>query len=137
MRLEYGESSKENALKWDQIRSSNFKKFADYSDILPSLRKLHEERIKTDPEFLYIMEDIEDYKEQKEKKIYSLNEEIRKEEWDKAEKRKKERAEAREQLKELELKGGGELEISEGIRDDAFLEESGRILADMIAMTVG
>jgi carboxyl-terminal processing protease len=134
---DYGESSKPSALPWDQIRSTNYQKFADLSRVIPKLRSRHEERIKNNLEFQYMLEDIEDYKERREKKEFSLNEEVRKKERELAEKKDKKREEERASNTEITVIEKGEVTKKDLRVDDPELEETGYILADLIKFNVG
>lgn len=134
---EYGESSKPSALPWDQIKSTNYQKFADLSGIIPKLRSRHEERIKNNLEFQYMLEDIEDYKERREKKEFSLNEEVRKKERELAETKDKKRDEERASNTEITVIEKGEVTKKDLRVDDPELEETGYILADLIKFNVG
>lgn len=134
---DYGESSKPSALPWDQIKSTNYQKFADLSHIIPKLRSRHEERIKNNLEFQYMLEDIEDYQERREKKEFSLNEEVRKKERELAEAKDKERDEQRASNTEITVIEKGEVTKKDLRVDDPELEETGYILADLIKFNVG
>ncbi|MCF8394378.1 MAG: carboxy terminal-processing peptidase, partial [Melioribacteraceae bacterium] len=129
---EYGESSRTSALPWDTIRSSNFKRISDIDEFIPELLKRHNERMKKSIEYEFRLEDIEEYKEARNRKEFSLNEDIRKTERDEREKRKEARDEERQKLAELKLKEKGEVGTTESKIDDFELEESARILADLI-----
>lgn len=129
---EYGESSMPSALEWDQIQTSQFKKYGDFTSILPKLIKNHHERILTEPEFNYLLEDIEEYKENKNKIEFSLNEEVRKKERDERELKRKQREEEREKLNKIEIIDKKEVTKKSLKVEDPFLEESGRILVDLL-----
>ncbi|MBI9071422.1 MAG: carboxy terminal-processing peptidase [Melioribacteraceae bacterium] len=125
---EYGESSQPSALPYDNIKSSNFQKYGNLSEIIKMLMAKHSDRIKNNQEFKYLAEDISLYKENIKKKEFSLNEDIRKQEREKNEDRKKERENARN----ITVKDKEEVPIKDMKIDDPLLEESGHILADMI-----
>ena len=134
----YGESSYESALPWDMIRTSKFKKYSDLSKFIPQLILRHESRIASDPEFQYLLEDIEEMKQIRLRKSYTLNEAKRKSEREEREGRKKTREEERAKLSKLKVKGeeevdlGSEAELLEDIR----LQETGHILADFILLSL-
>ncbi len=90
-------------LKWDQIKTSNYKTYDNLTSIIPALLEKHQERILREPEFNYIMEDIKEYEETKNKIEFSLNEEVRKKERETREAKRKAREEAREKLNTIEL----------------------------------
>ena len=70
---ETGESREFNALPWDKIASANYEKLGNFASLLPKLQSAHDARIAKDPEFAYVMQDIADYKEEKDKKSVSLD----------------------------------------------------------------
>lgn len=129
-----GESSKKSALKWDEIAPAQFNKYSDLKKFIPELIKSHNERIKSEPEIQYILEDFALMMERRNQKEFSLNEETRKADREKAEARKKEREEQRAKNSSIELKDGETPERNVKV-DDPFLEETGNILADLISKT--
>ena len=129
---EYGESAEPSALKWDKIKSAEYQKYGDFKNILPILKKKHLERIKNEKEFIYLQEDIEEYKRTKDKKKISLNEEKRKAERAKTEAKKKAREKEREKYTTKEKIDGKEVVKKDLKIKDPFLEETGHILADLI-----
>ena len=79
---EFGESSEISALPWDKINPTNYKLFSNLSEVIPRLLSSSENRRSNDPEFQYLNEDIQDYKNSKNQKYLSLNEEVRKQKKD-------------------------------------------------------
>ena len=61
-------------MPWDKIASANYEKLGNFASQLPKLQSAHDARIAKDPEFAYVMQDIADYQEEKDKKSVSLNE---------------------------------------------------------------
>jgi carboxyl-terminal processing protease len=133
----YGESSEPSALPWDQIKTSNYTSEGDLSPYIQKLIKYHEERIKNDPEFDYLKEDIEESKEINAKKYVSLNEEVRKKEKDDLEEKKFQRENERRKLKGLKLLQKGETAKEENKKNDPLLDESAHVLADLIKFEIG
>ncbi|MBI1933356.1 MAG: carboxy terminal-processing peptidase [Ignavibacteriales bacterium] len=129
---ENGESSIPSALKWDQIQTSQFKKYSDLTNILPILIDKHRKRILKEPEFNYILEDIEEYKENKDKVEFSLNEEVRKKERDERELKRKLRDEERQKESKIEIIDKKEVTKKSLKVEDPYLEESGHILVDLL-----
>ncbi len=134
---EFGESSNPSSLKWDRIASARFKKYDNLQKFIPQLVKLHEERIQSDPEFQYLLEDIEYARELRKRKKYSLNEEIRKKERQDREKLKKQREEERSKHSKNELKNEDDSSTKEKEVEDPELIETGHILADFITLRYG
>jgi carboxyl-terminal processing protease len=133
---DYGESSEPSALPWDEINSANFNKFSNLSEFIPKLKKNHLNRISTNKDFQYLLEDIELYKENKEKTFLSLNEDIRKKEKEKEEQRKFEREGKIQDQEGTELLDEETPQIKNK-RNDYLLEESAKILSDLILLTIG
>lgn len=72
--VETGESFEDNALPWDSIDRASYALLGNKQQYIPVLKKEHDERIVKDPEFQFIMQDIERYKANKEKRArISLN----------------------------------------------------------------
>ncbi|MBA4406235.1 tail-specific protease [bacterium] len=134
---EFGESGQPSALPWDQIAPAPFKRFSDLSKSISLLQKKHEERINKDPEFQYLLQDVEEFKKNREKKEISLNETIRKQERDDAEAKRKQREEERAKYLGLKIEEKKEVEAPKTKAIDFELKESGRILADLILSKVG
>ncbi|MFT5450955.1 MAG: carboxyl-terminal processing protease [Enterobacterales bacterium] len=70
---EFGESSKDNALPWDTISPVDYLPVADLKKYLPKLNAAHIERVATDKEFMYLIEDINEYMKNSDTKSVSLN----------------------------------------------------------------
>ncbi|MFA8342749.1 MAG: carboxy terminal-processing peptidase [Rhodothermaceae bacterium] len=132
---EYGESSYPSALPWDLINATNFTKFGELSAIIPQLEEKHSKRILDNHEFQYIMEDIEYYRENKDKKSFSLNEDVRKAEREKMKKKREKRDEERALRSNIKVPQKDEVKKKvKNLRvDDPFLEESGHILSNFIS----
>ena len=88
---EFGESSYDNALPWVQIKATDYSPVGDLEGLLPILSTLHEARVKSDPDFRYLNEDIAAFKLRRKKNLVSLNEAERREERDLEEARLKSR----------------------------------------------
>jgi carboxyl-terminal processing protease len=131
---DYGESSEPSALPWDQIKTSTFTPAGNLIPYIPKLEKLHEVRIKNDPEFDYIKEDIDEYKEVNAKKYVSLNEEVRKKEKDDQDEKKFQRENERRKLKGLKLLQKGETPADDSKVKDPLLDESAHVVADLITL---
>lgn len=135
---EFGESSEPSALPWDQIKSSQYQMFGDLKMNLSKLKSLHEDRIKTDPEFDFLLEDIQLYKDSKSKKIISLKETIRRQEKEESDERSFQRENERRKLKGLTLLKKGEVDTTQKEKEsDPVLNESGNILVDLISLSIG
>ncbi|WP_028862913.1 carboxy terminal-processing peptidase [Psychromonas aquimarina] len=67
-----GESLEKNALPWDNIRSAAYKPVGDLQSDINKLAKKHEKRIKGEVEFSYLLEDIKEYRKEKDMTSISL-----------------------------------------------------------------
>jgi len=134
---EYGESSRPSALKWDQIQTSEYEKYGDLTSYIPQLLENHQERILSEPEFNYLMEDIGEYKINKKKVEFSLNESTRRNEREEREEKRKKREEERKKFNKIEIIDKKEVSKKSLKVEDPFLEESGHILADLLILFQG
>ena len=73
-----GESVRETALPWDTIRTARFRAGTPLDQTIQSLSSNHIERSKTDPDFRYLVDGIEDVEEARSRKTVSLSIEERK-----------------------------------------------------------
>ena len=151
---EVGESSYENALPWDQIRKVPHANYFNYSAILPALKKLHQERSLQDPDFEYLLDQINLLEENKQKTTVSLNEKTRIEEKEDLEEKamnienKRRLAKgieayksltdfrkAEDEEREKEEQAQTETTSKINVEEDTLLIESGSILLDVIRLT--
>lgn len=127
-----GESVEENALAWDKIDPVKYKKYSTVSDHKKVLLEKHQKRIQTNPEFIYLNEDIKQHREHQQRKEISLVESER------IQRVTLQEALAIKRLNErLHLQGFKPVasleEIPEGFEPpDPFLTESIRILTDLL-----
>ncbi|MFQ3209420.1 MAG: carboxyl-terminal processing protease, partial [Colwellia sp.] len=70
---EWGESKEENALPWDRIEQAKFTPLNELNKDIVYLSSLYQQRIKDNPEFNYLLEDISIYQAEKDDKTISLN----------------------------------------------------------------
>lgn len=149
-----GESSLEDSMPWDSIRPVQYKYSTFVSKKLPTLKELHEERVKDNPDFLYLNKQKELIKELREQTQISLNEKTRKLERERNDQKRlsienerrkakglpllssldeldaeDEAEEAAEDGKETDDKDGTKKEDKKA-EDDALLVESAHILLD-------
>ena len=129
---ETGERYLDNALPWDKIASADYLTVANIKPLLPELKSKHIARIKKNPEFIYIEEDIKRLNDKKDRQyIVSLNRKERETEQKRDEdrdlKRMNERL-SREGLKPI-------AKLSDLPKDykkpDPFLDEAVEMLLDL------
>jgi carboxyl-terminal processing protease len=78
---EFGEGALKNALPYDEVAKARYTKWSDsHSLFIDQLRRRSEERVKNDPEFHYVMEDIGRLRHKLDENRISLNEDQRKKE---------------------------------------------------------
>lgn len=130
---DWGESKEENALPWDQVPKAHYARLTNLEGEINYLKSLYVERIKSNPEFSYLFEDIEEYKKEKDKKEISLNYKERKAKRD--ERKAKRLARTNERLEKLGLEKVDDLEdLPEALDEiDPFLEETARITFDLLS----
>ncbi|MCJ8295902.1 MAG: carboxy terminal-processing peptidase [Colwellia sp.] len=131
---DWGESKEENALPWDQIQKAKYTPLNELNTDIDYLTSLYQQRIKDNPEFNYLLEDISIYQEEKDDKTISLNLATRKAE---REKRKSKRlVRVNEQLALLGKEKITDLDdLSDELDDlDPFLDEAARITFDFISL---
>ena len=78
---EFGEGALKNALAYDEVTKAKYTKWSDnHSLFIDQLRRRSEERVKGDPEFHYVMEDMNRLRHKIDENRISLNEDTRKKE---------------------------------------------------------
>lgn len=129
---EWGESKEKNALPWDSIPAAAYTSTPDLKVTLPLLAEKHQKRIAAEPEFNFLMQDIADYKREKDVKTISLNEKERLAKKD--ELAAKELIRTNERLARLKLPAVKKVEDAPETLEklDPFLEEAALITSDLI-----
>ncbi|WP_426356926.1 carboxy terminal-processing peptidase [Pseudocolwellia sp. HL-MZ19] len=129
---DWGESKEENALPWDKVPKAEYKKLKELTSDFANLQLLHDERIKENTEFNYLLDDIEIYKAEKDDKTVSLNLAIRKAK--REERKAKQLIRVNERLVKL---GKEKIEtLEDDLPDeldelDPFLDEAAKITFDL------
>ncbi|RMF69690.1 MAG: hypothetical protein D6743_01440 [Calditrichaeota bacterium] len=130
--MDFGESTELHALPWDEISPALFKPMDQVSPYIAKLRIKSQKRTAHDPEFQYLLEDIQHYKDSK---SLTLNERKRKAERERLEAKRLRRINERRQRKGLKPLPKGAKIPSDEEAPDAFLRETERILADYISLS--
>lgn len=139
-----GENALPNPLPWDKIDSAPFNGCLPLTKTISELKKIHQKRILTDPDFNYLVEKIEYYKSENEQNILSINQEVRKKELKEAEKqqldienrrRKAKGQESIENFEDLEKEKNGE-DKNEDVssKEDMLLAETSNIMVDFLTL---
>ncbi|MBT1063776.1 carboxy terminal-processing peptidase [Bowmanella sp. Y26] len=129
---EWGESREENALPWDSIQRANYTTFGETGSTVREVSDKHMARIQQDPEFAYILEDINEYRARKDDKTISLVESERRKE--KQENEQKALARANERLTRMGLAKVENLDdLPEALEElDPILDEAAAITYDVV-----
>jgi carboxyl-terminal processing protease len=78
---EYGEAALKNALPYDEVPKARYTKWSDtHSLFIDQLRRRSQARVKNNPEFHYVMEDMARLRQKIEQNRISLNEDARRKE---------------------------------------------------------
>jgi len=144
---EVGESALEHAMPWDRIPPIQHKIYYDLQPMLPSLKAKHEQRVKTDPDFVFLQEQLSLADEARKHTRVSLNEATRKREMteDKAKRLEYENqrrtAKGEKPLAKLEDDDNSDDDAAQAIakppkdkdkEPDPLLMEAGHVLIDAI-----
>ncbi len=70
---EIGESSLPEAMPWDEITNASYHDYPAFDNLIPALKKQHDQRSAGNPDFRYIQETIARIDKKKDKKEVSLN----------------------------------------------------------------
>jgi carboxyl-terminal processing protease len=157
-----GESSLDGALPWDTVRPVEYRRYLAIQELLPQLQQQHDDRAESSADFIYLRNQIERTRELREREEISLNELVVKTEREESRREDFDAENMRRMMKGLPLRdwvdvdaGDEELEQetpansdvsiaddSEEVEEedeeqDPLLLESGRILADFIALDQG
>ncbi|AMS26410.1 hypothetical protein AEM51_04610 [Bacteroidetes bacterium UKL13-3] len=119
----FGEDASKYALPWDQIEEAPIENVGTVTAMRAKLKAEHDVRMKTNPEYAYLMEDIKDFKQAEDEQYVTLNEEVYKAELAEREARKKQREEARKKDRK-----------NTKDNPDLILEESEQLIADMLTV---
>lgn len=134
---EFGESSQPSALPWDQIKPSVYTPYENIKKYIPELQKKHDQRVKNDPDFQELIAHVKRMQESMKRHSVSLNQEVRKKEKEEEEAKNLALENAIRKREGLKLLKKGEVPEDNAKDKDAELDETGRILADYIIMSIG
>jgi len=121
-------------LPWDQIQQAKYTPLNDLGSDIDYLTSLYQQRIKDNPEFNYLLEDITTYQAEKDNKTISLNFATRQAE--RLQRKSKRLVRVNEQLALLGKDKITDLDdLSDELDDlDPFLDEAARITFDFISL---
>ncbi len=93
---EFGEGALKNALPYDEVPAAKYTKWSDsHSLFLDELKARSAARVATDPEFHYVMDDLQRLRKKLDENRISLNEDVRRKEVDEQKARKETRSKER------------------------------------------
>jgi carboxyl-terminal processing protease len=124
-----GESSRETALPWDQIRATRFTPQGQLEEAIELLAVEHERRRSVDPDFRFLLSDIEAVDARRSRKTVSLNLETRREENRRFEAERLARENERRKARGLEP--AASLEEIEADESDVLLREAAAVVVDL------
>lgn len=142
---EVGESALPNALPWDQIREARFLPSANLTPFMAQLQSRHAQRLKGNPEFEYVLSQLDLARENQARKTLSLKQSVR-------EKEQRDWEARRLSLENMLRKSRGEKPVKdfhalqeineekiaaqqageEQTGPDPYLDETGEVMADLI-----
>lgn len=129
---ETGESVEDNALPWDSIEKADYTVLQRNAELVKALKLKHDARIANQLEFKFIAEDIAKYKAEKDDNKLSLNEKVRKQESESAEKTRLDRINQRQLLEGKKPFDNLDDVPKDYEYPDAYLDESVSIMVDML-----
>ncbi len=142
---EVGESALDKAMPWDRIPPIQHRIYFDIQPLLPTLQTKHDQRVKTDPDFVFMQQQIGMAEEVRKQTQLSLNEAVRKKEIDDAKAKRLEfenqrrAAKGEKPLAKLEDDDDtaaadptpkSDKDKKKDKEPDAFLHEAGSVLVD-------
>ncbi|MES2559009.1 MAG: carboxy terminal-processing peptidase [Bacteroidota bacterium] len=117
----FGEDASPYALPWDQIAPAPIEDVATVTPLRDKLKAAHEARMKTAPEYKYLLEDIKEFKKAEDEHYVTLDESNYKAELAERDILKKMREDARKKDRK-----------DNKDKPDLILEESEQVLADLL-----
>lgn len=127
-----GESSRKTALPWDQIRATRYTPEGDLDQAISLLATEHGRRRAVDPDFHFLLDDIDAIDERRNRKSVSLNIEARREETRRFEEQRLARENERRAAQGLDPVTSLEGLEQEG--PDVLLREAAAVVADLAAV---
>ncbi|HEB63771.1 MAG TPA: tail-specific protease, partial [Gammaproteobacteria bacterium] len=145
---EVGESALEDALPWDRIKAARYRPTSRQSPANDLLNRRHLMRVKENPDYIYLLEQINHLEKIRDDSVISLLESVRKQEREAAEKwqldteNRRRIAKGKEIFKDYAALKEYRKKLTDPATDkkdheepDFLLEESGEILLDQISLS--
>jgi carboxyl-terminal processing protease len=118
---QFGESSYDNALPWTRIKAADYTPVGDITTQLPRLLAWHESRVRRDPDYQGLLEDVAKARDLRKNNVISLNEAVR----------RKERAAAEKRL--TAMLGSAEAGAESALADDGLQFNERKLAKDLAA----
>ncbi len=134
-KTQIGENTKPRALPWDQIKPTRFSPADDLQQQVSLLSRDQIQRSSSDPDFQFLVEDVELVKALRLKKAVSLNMTTRKTEQEERRELRLQRENDRRQAQGLESIEAMDSANEEDEMPDILLNQAAEILTDMATMT--
>jgi carboxyl-terminal processing protease len=136
-KTQIGENTKPRALPWDQIKPTRYSPANDLAAQVTSLSRDQIQRSAADPDFQYLVEDVELIEELRQQKAVSLNLETRKAEQDKRRESRLERENKRRVARGEEPVESLDSEADEEVEEqpDVLLNEAAQIVTDLAGLS--
>jgi carboxyl-terminal processing protease len=129
----YGEDTEPSAMPFDVIAKSTYTKVGDFSQVVPQLQKLHDQRMDNSASYKYLLQDIAEFKKHEDEKSITLNEQKLKQQRDADDKKSFEDENDRRVAMGLPaLKKGEAKPRNEDL--DFLKKEAGQVLTDYISL---
>jgi carboxyl-terminal processing protease len=134
--MEIGESTRKNALLWDQINPVKYDKEGSLSNVLPSLEQRLKARLADNSDYMDLLADLEKLEERRQKTLVSLQESKRR-----AEREKTEEEETADIQRSGTAADSSDIALAhesfnqKGLKKDLLLKESAFILNDFIDLS--
>jgi carboxyl-terminal processing protease len=131
---EVGESAQDNALPWDEIDPTRYRRSQHLASLIPQLKKHHQTRISANPDFAAFIKEIEAAKQARSKTTVSLNEKKRRKEWKLAQANGQQQENLDAMAEGLEPLDADPTLSEDNDQPDLLQDESARIVADLVAL---
>ena len=129
-----GESTRDTALPWDRIQPTRFRPAGDLSAEIQTLRADETAHSAEDPDFRYLVSDIQAFDQANKQKTLSLNLEKRKSENKRLETDRLDRENERRKALGLEPVASVDKLNDAELPEKILLDEAARVTADMVAL---
>ncbi len=133
-----GESTRDTALPWDRIRATRFAAHPNLDTQIAALQDYQTSFSAQDPDYVYLVNDIADVTENRDRDSVSLNLETRRQELEAAEQARLDRENTRRIAQGLEpLASIEDMESAAATAESILLDQATRIVAELASEAAG